>query len=292
MPPRSKVDVFIYGGQSNASGVERVDNMPEYMEAAEYPYSPYKYLRWVDITGNPNTNLFGERIFNSSHDRYAFCDITNYWIDKSSTQDFYAIKCAKSGTAIAPYVTSERLPVWYADAQWLSTHNAYKGEDISLDEFRDNNSLAKNLTEGFTSLVEQCLANIEQGYDVKAIMWHQGESDRNAASDYYNNFKTFIIYIRESIYKKTGDVSDLSLPFIFGTISHNSTQYNMEVEQAQLSVAKDLKNVYYIDMSEAPLRSDNLHFNCLSIDYLGINMYNKLVELKIIDAKKLEVIMP
>jgi len=284
----SKVPVFIYAGQSNADGREFVQNLPEYMKVGESPYSPYTHLKWASICGNPTASTFGTRSMKTG-ERYAFCDVTNYWIDKTATQDFYAIKCAYGGTAIAPNVTAEKLPVWYADATWMSTHHAYAGQDITQEAYRNNNSLTKNLTDGFASLVDNVLAGIEGGYDVKAIMWHQGESDRNAASSYYQNFKTMIAYMRQAIYAKTGDEQDLQLPFIFGTVCRNSTQYSTGVEEAQRQVADEDANVYLIDMSNATLREDNLHFDKQATDYLGKKMYNKLVELGLAVGPQVEV---
>ncbi|MBO7139860.1 MAG: hypothetical protein J6W19_04725 [Prevotella sp.] len=285
-----KKSVFLYAGQSNADGREFVQNLPDYMKQGGEPYSPYNHLQWASICGTPSKKTFEKRQM-AIGERYAFCDVTNYWIDQSSSTDFYAIKCAYGGTSIAPGVTDAKLPIWYADAEWMKTHNAYCGQDITQEAYKNNNSLTKNLTEGFASLVDGTLSAIDGGYDVKAIMWHQGESDRNAADSYYTNFKTLIAYMRQAIYEKTGDVADLTLPFIFGTVCHNSTQYNAKVELAQLQVANDLDNVFYIDMSEVTLRSDNLHFDGPATEYLGKMMYNKLVELnlvegEIVDAKR------
>ena len=283
-----KTPVFIYAGQSNADGREFVQNLPDYIKVGESPYSPYTHLKWASICGNPTASTFGTRSMKTG-ERYAFCDVTNYWIDQSATQDFYAIKCAYGGTAIAPGVTAEKLPIWYADATWMETHNAYKGDDITQAEYANNNSLTKNLTDGFASLVDNVLAAIEGGYDVKAIMWHQGESDRNAASSYYQNFKTMIAYMRQAIYVKTGDEQDLQLPFIFGTVCRNSIQYSTGVEEAQRQVADEDANVYLIDMSNATLREDNLHFDKQATDYLGKKMYNKLVELGLAVGPQVEV---
>ncbi|MBP5523478.1 MAG: hypothetical protein J6X74_04590 [Bacteroidaceae bacterium] len=284
--------VFLYAGQSNADGREFNQNLPAYMmNNGSLPSSPYTHLKWASICGNPSKRTFGTRTFYSG-ERYAFCDVANYWIDQASSQNFYAIKCAYGGTAIAPGVTAEKLPIWYADAEWMQTHFAYKGDDITQEEFKNYNSLTKNLTEGFASLVDGTLAAIEGGYDVKAIMWHQGESDRNASESYYTNFKTMIAFMRNAIFQVTGDESDLTLPFIFGTICHNSTQYNAKVEQAQLQVAKDVPNVYYIDMSDVTLRSDNLHFDGPATEYLGKMMYNKLVDLNLVDGEKVDAPRP
>lgn len=123
-------------------------------------------------------------------------------------------------------------------------------------------------------------------------MWHQGESDRNAAGAYYTNFKTMIQYMRNAIYRKTGDEKDKTLPFIFGTITSDSKQYSVKVKEAQLQVANDLENVYVIDMEGVTLRSDELHFDKASTEYLGKMMYNKLVELELVNGKKVEAKKP
>jgi len=281
-----KKSVFIYAGQSNADGREHTVNLPDYLKnGGSLPSSPYLHLKYVNVTGNPSASAFGTRTFNSG-ERYAFCDIVNYWIDQAESQDFYAIKCALGGTAISPEVTEARLPVWYADAEWLKTHQAYKGDDITQEAFANNNSLTKNLTEGFASLVDGTLAAIDGGYDVKAILWHQGEGDRKASASYYDNFKTMIAYMRQAIYEKTGDEADLSLPFIFGTQCHRSRQYNATVEAAQKRVAAEDPNCYVIDMKDATLLSDKLHFDRQATEYLGTTMYNLLVDLKLVDGKK------
>ena len=284
-----KVPVFLYAGQSNADGREYTQNLPDYMkQGGSLPSSPYTHLQWASICGNPSKTAFDTRTFNSG-ERYAFCDVTNYWIDQAVSGDFYAIKCAYGGTAIAPGVTAEKLPIWYADADWMTTHNAYKGDDITQAAYANNNSLTKNLTEGFASLVDGTLAALDAGYDVKAIMWHQGESDRNAAGSYYTNFKTMIAYLRQAIYQKTGDEADLTLPFIFGTVCRRSTQYNATVEAAQKQVAAEDDNVYYIDMKNATLLSDNLHFDKQATEYLGKKMYNLLVELGLVSGEQVAV---
>ena len=270
--------VFLTAGQSNADGRVYVDELPTYLR------NGYQYLNYANVTSECN-GRFSSRTFEAGT-RYAFCDITNYFIEKALQQPFYAVKCTYGGTAIAIGATADKLPVWYAGEPWISENNAYRG-DITTGK-----SLTKSLTEGFAQLVDVTLSKLEQGYDVKAIMWHQGESDRNAANAYYENFKTMIAYMRNAIYEKTGDEADKTLPFIFGTICRNSTQYNAGIEKAQLQVAKDVENVYYIDMSDVTLRSDNLHFDAASTEYLGKMMYNKLVELSLVDGEQVEAVKP
>lgn len=287
--PAAVHPVFIYAGQSNADGRAYTSHLPDYLtDNDSLPSSPYIHLKWASICGNPTVASFGTRTF-KKRERFAFCDVTNYWIDRAATTDFYAIKCAYGGTAISPGVTVAKLPIWYADSTWMKSHNAYAGQDITHEAYADNNSLTKNLTEGFASLVDNVLASIDGGYDVKAILWHQGEGDRKAAADYYTNFKTMIAYMRRSIYLKTGDEKDLELPFIFGTICRNSKQYSSGVERAQRKVADEDSNIYLIDMSNASLLADNLHFDGCATEYLGKKMYNLLVELGLVEGTTIEV---
>lgn len=268
--------VFITAGQSNADGREYVNKLPSYLK------NGYKYLKYKNVTSSSN-GQFEQFKFDK---RFAFCDITNYFIEQALQTEFYAVKCAYGGTAIDTAATYAHLPVWCSDEEWLSRNNAYRG-DIETGK-----SLAKSLTEGFADCVDGTLNSIPGGYDVKAIMWHQGESDRSKSSHYYKNFKDMINFMRKSVYEKTGMEKDLTLPFIFGTVSHNSKQYSKEVEEAQMKVAAELPNVYAIDMSDAGLRSDVLHFDSAWTEYLGKQMFNKLVELGLVDGKPLEVEKP
>lgn len=271
------VSVFITAGQSNADGRVFNTELPDYLARG------YTYLHYANVTSSCD-GTFGQREFEEKG-RWAFCDVTNYCIEQALHRDFYAIKCTYGGTSISPRVSAPQRPVWCADSLWLTNHQAYRGEDIMHEAYSHNNSLAKSLTEGFRLLAKRTLSQLDEGYDVKAIMWHQGEGDRHAGAEYYDNFRTLITYLRQSIYQVTGDERDLQLPFIFGTISHLSTQYNAEVEAAQQQVARDVPAVYSIDMNDAHLRSDNLHFDAPWTEYLGRQMFNKLVELKLVEGQ-------
>lgn len=267
--------VFITAGQSNADGREYVSKLPSYLKAGKY-----NHLRYAAVTSEAKTS-FGDRNL-LREKRYAFQDVCNYWIDQAATQDFYAIKCTYGGTAIALGQTAAKVPVWNASKEYLDTARAYRGQinkGAGAWPFVEGNSLAKSLSTGFASLVDGELSKLDDGYEVKAIMWHQGESDRKASGAYYDNLKTLIAYMRQSIYDKTGDEKALTTPFIMGTVCRSSTQYSSGVEAAQRKIAAEDPNVYIIDMSRASLRSDNLHFDSLSTEYLGKAMYNMLVKI-------------
>lgn len=262
--------VYITAGQSNADGRERVSKLPSYMKQG------YQHLRYANVT-NSCDGTFGARTFNDKNGRYAFCDVTNYFIDQVANNDFYAIKCARGGTAIDTAATAANRPVWCADSAWIAANNAFRG-DINTGK-----SLTKSLTDGVAYCAATTLSKLQGGYDVKAIMWHQGESDNKQGGHYYKNFKDMITFMRNAIYQATGKEKDKTLPFIFGTVAHKNKQYSSEVEKAQKQVAAELPNIYCIDMSDAELLPDELHFDSAWTEYLGKMMYNKLVELNLVD---------
>ena len=266
--PQNPASVFITAGQSNAEGRATVEDLPVYLKDFSYGHLRYAFVR------SAQTGKFGDFRFG---DTFAFCDVTNYFIDRAMDADFYAIKCTYGGTSIAPGATEPGKPVWYAGREWLRKNKAHSDAHGGM-------SLALSLTEGFAKCAGTTLSKLPGGYDVKAIMWHQGESDRTKAGDYYRNFKEMITFIRERIYAVTGKEKDKTLPFIFGTVPHASRQYDPLVEAAQLQVARELPNVHVIDLSDAGLQADGLHFDGAWTEYVGKLMFDKLVGLGLVDA--------
>lgn len=271
---QNPASVFITAGQSNAEGRASLAEKPAYLNKG------YKHLKYASVR-QVQDGKFGKFKFGNT---FAFCDVTNHFIDRALDSDFYAIKCTYGGTSITPgqYSADEKgKPVWYADSAWLAENRAHASTDGGL-------SLTLSLTDGFRKCVRETLGKIKNGYDVKAIMWHQGESDRNKPEEYYRNFKDMITFMRESIYAVTGDEKDRNLPFVFGTVPHASHQYNPVVEAAQLKVAEELPEVYPLDLSNVSLKNDGLHFDGKGTDYVGRLMYNKLVELGLVDGPVVE----
>ena len=89
------------------------------------------------------------------------------------------------------------------------------------------------------------------------------------------DLKAVVTYVRNHLSEKTGkDYSNL--PFIFGTVAKKNKQYGSEVEAAMKRFAKEDKNAYLIDMSDAELMGDRLHFNQNSAEYLGKQMYEQI----------------
>lgn len=265
-PAGRPAGVFLTAGQSNTDGRAYVADMPDRLRRK------YNHLHFANVT-TKRTGHFGSRTFDNEKSRWAYCDVVNRLLDNSLGTDFYSIKASVGGTSIDTVAGGPKRPSWYAGAEWLEANKAYTG---NVSEGR---SLTKSLTEGFALCVDSTLSRLPQGYDVKAIMWHQGESDRHAAGEYYKHFKEMICHMREAVSRKTGRDEYRTLPFIFGTVPHASRQYSAGVEEAQRRVAAELPNVYCIDLSKAWLGRDNLHFAADWTERIGQMMFNELVRM-------------
>lgn len=100
---------------------------------------------------------------------------------------FIIIKHADGGTAIDPSCKS-------------STHGLYWSADKT---FLDSNTSAshggRSLLKAFERQIDDCLPNLPKKYDIKCLIWHQGESDQKAGNRYYDNLKAVIQHIRQHL---------------------------------------------------------------------------------------------
>ena len=155
----------------------------------------------------------------------------------------------------------------------------------SLPMLRTNQFIGRQIPNGWQILlsfindidgcIDNTLSKLKNGYQIDAFLWHQGESDHAHGDKYYENLKAVVTYVRNHLSEKTGkDYSNL--PFIFGTVAKKNKQYGSEVEAAMKRFAKEDKNAYLIDMSDAELMGDRLHFNQNSAEYLGKQMYEQI----------------
>jgi hypothetical protein len=100
---------------------------------------------------------------------------------------------------------------------------------------------------------------------LKAILWHQGESDSNAKNaPLYEERLTDLI----ARFRKELDAPDL--PFIIGQLGRFETEGRswaagqIEVDRAQQAVAAKVPHVYYVSSEGLVSRGDNLHFSTAS----------------------------
>lgn len=254
---------ILCAGQSNIAGVLDSSTIPS---SITFPMSNIKYSR----SNTPTT--FDDGISSTA----------NWGVDLSlfdalnklgSGDTFYGIKYAAPGTGIDTESSSEGNERWTAYYERLS----------SIDK-----SLLYKLEEKIRTLG----ALNPNTYDVRALIWHQGENDSTFSNSgnvaipnrYYENFKCVIAYIR-------GVVGNERLPVIYGTISHESIAYDPIIEAAQWRIAQEDPNVYCIDMSGAELK-DDYHFNPASAVYFGQKAFDALIDFGVIEGTKIDPSRP
>jgi acetyl esterase/lipase len=273
---REPTPVYIVAGQSNTDGRVPNKELPSYIQENKYRHCYWSYGSGAH-SGNGDFELFWPRICNRNlPGRWAYDAVTYYWLEQSWQRDFYIIKESLGGTAIDTGAKSNGSMYWSANKKYLdSTAAADKG----------GKSLLKAFTENIGACIDKHLSKLKGGYEVKAFIWHQGESDRNRSRYYERNMRGVIGYVRDYLVKKTGDKRYAHLPVIMGSIPHEGRGYSSGVEEAQLRLTKKLDHVYWVDVHDASLRSDNIHFDAAGAEMLGRKVYNQLVALGLAGPK-------
>ena len=269
------VHVIIVAGQSNTDGRVPNDRLPEYIKAmtkdTAFTQGAYQYCQISQNRTDGKFRPFWPRSMRRAKpDTWGYDAVAYYWLEQLYQQPFYVIKWAIGGTAITPSTDpNARGTYWSADPEWLaeSTATCQKGKSLLL-------SFIANID----GAIDHTLSKLKDGYQIDAFLWHQGESDQKYGKEYYENLKDMVAYVRNHLTEKTG--KDYSrLPFIFGTVSKKNKCYNSEVEEGMKRLAKEDKNAYLIDMSNAELLGDKLHFNQVSAEYMGKQVYEQMKKL-------------
>lgn len=258
------VPVYIVAGQSNADGRAPIKDMPlEVRRYVEIGGTPEIMMSYCNGSAENDLGVFkpyipmAEGIYS---DNCGFDAVLYSMMADSTDKPFYIIKESKGGTAIDTLCPSAKDLYWNASPQWLA--NAGIASHDPLTNTTSGKSLLLQLEANIDSCVNTTLSRLPGGYEIRCIIWHQGESDRSRPEMYYSNLKTLVGHLRCHISQKTGDDSYLTLPFIAGGVNKDSRQYNETVENAKIRLADEDPNFHYINLDDCELRKDDgLHFN-------------------------------
>ena len=273
----AQVPVFIVAGQSNTDGRVPMSDFPKEITQDSYKHCLWSYGSGTNGADGTFTQFWPKTFIPRNPQRWGYDAIVYDLLGKSLQQDFYVIKESLGGTAIstkAPKSTQHMY--WSADEAFL---------DSVLSASVGGRSLLKALCDHIDRCIDGQLSQFKQGYEFKALLWHQGESDVKQAKVYQKNLEAVIAYVRQHLVNKTGDKRYATLPVIIGGISHQSRGYSSTLEPQQMAVAEQDANCYYIDVFDAPLLKDNLHFNREGAELLGKKVYNQLVALDMAGKK-------
>ena len=267
--------IFIVAGQSNADGRIPMSQLPDNIKEKGYQHCLWSYgsgdMQAASGTFEPYRPHVAKQL---DEDRWGFDAVVYQLLEQSLRQPFYVIKQTMGGTAIDPRCErSTHGNYWSADPAFLSqTTSAGKG----------GKSLLKALTEQIDACIDQQLSRLPQGYEIRALLWHQGEGDKPQADSYHDNLQQVVAYIRQHLVEKTGNPRYTTLPVVCGNFAKNSRQGSAKVAAALNQLAQEDKNFHVVDASDLTLQRDQLHFDAKGAEMLGRRFYEKLVELGII----------
>lgn len=293
--------VFLTGGQSNTDGRLYATTLPAYLQSANSyclaschgAYSAdrlgvfYPYYPTSGTEGQPG--------------RWAYDAVTYYYIGQALQETFYVAKTSYGGTSIHPSISNSGGLV--EGTSFLSQYGS--GYHWSADPvFLEATAIAGTTFEkGGTTYTGQSMllawiANIDATIDaikakgdtpdIKAMIWHQGESDKNAGSAYHDNLQAVVAYVRQHLVEKTGESKYANLPFFCGTIPHASSLVNSAVEKAFFTLEEEDDNFHVIDLRDLTMLSDAKHFDAPSAELFGKRLYNRMVDEGVINGTRLD----
>ena len=264
-----KVPVILTAGQSNADGRVSLADLPDELKKYEYCLWSYgsgdfematgKFLPYFPRVAKPQIEQ-----------SWGFDAVVYKHLERLWQRPFYVIKHTDGGTAIDPSCQS-------------STHGLYWSADTAfLNHTVSASHGGKSLLKAFERQIDDCVPHLPKNYDIKVLIWHQGESDQDAADRYYDNLKVVIAHIRQHLVEKTGKRKYAKLPVVCGTFSKESRQGCQQVADALYRLSREDKNFYVVEASDLPLLPDRLHFNAQGAQILGQRVFETMAKQKIV----------
>ena len=261
--------VILTAGQSNADGRVPLAELPD--ELKEYEYCLWSYGSGDFETATGEFAPFSPRVAKPKIEHsWGFDAVVYKKLEQLWQRPFYVIKHTDGGTAIDPQCKSSTHGLsWSADTAFLNhTTSASHG--------------GKSLLKAFEQQIDDCLKNLPKNYDIKCLLWHQGESDQKAADRYYDNLKAVIQHLRQHLVEATGKKKYRKLPVVCGTFSKDSRQGSPIVADALRRLEREDKHFHVVDASDLPLLRDRLHFNAQGAQTLGQRVYDTLTKENIV----------
>ena len=173
--------VILVAGQSNADGRVNISELPTDIH---YNYCQWSYGSGDFLKADGHFKPFFPTVARTAlGDCWGFDAIVYYLFEQQLQRPFYVIKQTMGGTAIDTTCTK-------------STHGWFWSVDADK----------KSLLKAFERQIDDCLPNLPKNYDIKCLIWHQGESDQPAADRYHDNLKKVINHLRQHLVEVTGNV--------------------------------------------------------------------------------------
>ena len=236
--PFGAVPVFVFAGQSNAVGVDTLDE-----------------LRADQLAPQPNVLFYGPN------------ESGNIWgpLTPSSTSPNLIDGLNRTGGSFGPEISTGKTISKALGGALVAEVKVAVGATALFDRW---NPASGDLYHNMVARVNQSIADLQTqlgrtGY-VAGFFWMQGESDAIALrTDYAANLKNFIASVRR-------DFNNPNLPFVFGQIIDFDPPVSTPLREQQQAVADDntVTNKVFI-LTDDLCHHDLIHFNGRAIYALG-----------------------
>ena len=263
------VPVYIVAGQSNADGRVPQSQLPEYIRKDGYRYCLWSYGSGDMLRASGRFVPYKPHVAKvMDEDCWGFDAIVYHLLDSALSRPYYVIKQTVGGTAIDTLCRrSTRGMFWCAAPDYLSRERSAS---------RGGHSLLLALKEQIDECVDSTLSQLSEGYDIRALIWHQGESDQSQGGCYADNFREVVSALRHHLVEKTGEQRYARLPVICGTFSKNSRQGSAQVAEALRQLERTELNIHVVEASDLTLLRDRLHFDAQGAEELGRRVFRLL----------------
>ena len=236
--PYGAVPVFVFAGQSNAVGVDTLDE-----------------LRADQLAPQPNVLFYGPN------------ESGNIWgpLTPSSTSPNLIDGLNRTGGSFGPEISTGKTISNGLGGALVAEVKLAVGATALFDRW---NPASGDLYHNMVARVNQSIADLQTqlgrtGY-VAGFFWLQGESDAIALrKDYAENLRNFIASVRR-------DFNNPNLPFVFGQIIDFDHPVSTSLREQQQAVANDnsVTNKAFI-LTDDLCHHDFIHFNGRAVYTLG-----------------------
>ena len=247
---------FISAGQSNIDGRCALVDAPEWLDQDNPEIAKLKV--WNSTQYNNFKLGVNTGSDNNAQTTWAFDMVFYHLYSEYKNRNLYLIKRSHGGTPIYIQPEGNEKGCWNVDFDSIPVGTPKLLQEL---EYKFNSG-------------KTYIDNLGKTLSVKAILWYQGGTDveigGDAITDYKENFRNVINYIREDI------VGDPTVPFLFVTQSHNSLTYNSVMESGQTELVSEMVNLYMVDAKDVVMQVDNIHINADGAEWVGTDAYDQL----------------
>jgi len=249
------VPVILTAGQSNADGRVPIADLPDYVDFHLCQWS-YGSGDFASATGH--FSPFSPHVAKPGIEgSWGFDAIVYHLLGQCWQRPFYVIKQTMGGTSI--------------DTSCQSTHGWHWSVDAEQ----------KSLLKALCRQIDDCVQQLPPDYEIKCLLWHQGESDRAAADRYHDNLKAVVDHVRRHLVETTGRKEYATLPVVCATYSDSSRQKSDKIVAALLDMQREDGNFHVVDASDLSLLPDRLHFDAEGAERLAGRIFAKMQEIGI-----------